>query len=369
VKRLVWLFALAAAASSGCVSVEPAPEPHGAYKPGQRLVVLVFQSPGPWIVSSTESKLAGAAEILPVGFAVQDLEENRALAVSKNIEQYLPRPRYDEEFQQALLLQLRAALSTAAVQTGLEAGIAPEQIQRWNRARDQLEWRRSYFYSRDPDLPPARDYSRGLGLEEALVLQVYLSYGTAATEAGALQPEMAAAWRVYRGLNSRQLWEHVEDAVDAASSTTLVDIQTNPADLAARLEFLAPKVGQTVGREFVRVFTIAPSTAAAAASVARGGAGGATMAPPLGPGLLPLDFLLSLSSGNASGALPPPPPSPPRAPAPAAGPPLGSLGAFTPAVSTAAASVPVSAPPPAVPVSTTAPAALAPPPPAATAAP
>jgi hypothetical protein len=327
------------------------PEPHGAYKPGQRLVVLVFQSPGPWIVSSTESKLESAASILPVGFAVSDLEDSHDLAVSKNIQQYLPRPPYDEEFQKSLLVQLRAALSTGAVQTGLEAGIPPEQIQRWNRARDQRDWRRSYFYARDPELPAPRDYSRGLGLDDALVLEVNLSYGTAATEGGALQPEIAAAWHVYRGLNSRQLWEHVEDAVDATSSTTLVDIQTSPADLAARLELLAPRVGEAVGKEFVRVFSAAPSTAAPA-QVLWTGQGKAPMAPALGPGLLPLDFLMSLSSGAASG-VPPPPPPPPSSPVPT-GPALGSFGKFTPVVSTAPATAPPS-PPAASPPSSTAP--------------
>ena len=345
------------AASSACVSVAPPPDPVGVYQPGQRLVVLVYQSPGPWIPSDSDSKLESASKILPVGFAVQGLQDQHTLTVSKHIEEFLPRPRYDEEFQKTLLAEIRANVSTAPVQTGLEAGISPEQIQRWNRSRDQLDWRLRY-YSPDPQNSAPRDYSQGYGLDDALVLDANLSYGTMATDEGAIHPYVSASWRVYRGLNSREVWEHVDDLADAVSTTTLVDIQSSPADFTARLELLAPALGKAVGHEFVRAFGLLPSTAPARGGAPHGLlAGGASG--PVKPGLLPLEYLLSLSSGNASGA---PPPAPAPIPAPPAGTSISTTtaaGAAPPAVAPAVA---VSSAPAGVAVSTAAAAPLSAPP-------
>jgi len=284
-RRLVLLVALGLCA---CVSVEPTPEPHGVYKPGQRLVVMVYQSPGPWIQASSDSKTASAAKLLPVGFLLQNLQDQHTLSVSKNLQQYLPRPPYADKVQQALLAELRTRLSTSSVQTGLEAGLPPEQIQRWNRARDQLDWRRRY-YSPDPELPSPRDY-KGLGLDDALILDVNLSFGANAAENDKVQPTLSAAWRVYRGENSRQVWEHVDEVSDQTSSATLVDFQMNPPDLTTRLESLAPGLGRAVGHEFVRAFGLLPSTSTLAGV-------------PAGPrgGLLSMDYLLHLSSGIPSG--------------------------------------------------------------------
>lgn len=281
---------LPAAVLAACVSVAPVPDPHGVYKAGQRLVVMMYQSPGPWIVSDTGSKLGSAAEISPFGFAVEALHDRRTLSVSKDLQQYLPRPPYAVDAQAALLAELRTILSSAAVQTALEVGVPPEQIQGWNRARDQLDWRSRYF-SPDPDSPAPRDYSKVAGLGDALVLDVNLSFGTTATESGALQPLLSASWRVYRGEDGRKVWEHVEEVVDHTSSSTLVDIQTTPADFTARLASLAPALGKAVAREFIRAFAVAPLSAPPAA-------------PTAGGGLLSMDFLKSLSSSTASGAPP-----------------------------------------------------------------
>ena len=339
VLRRIALPFLLAAAGSACVSVAPPPDPHGVYQPGQRLIVMVYQAPGPWIVSDTDSKLESAAQITPLGFAMAGLQNNHTLSVSKAIEQYLPRPRYDEEFQAALLSELKLHLSSAPLQTGLDAGIPPEQIQRWNRAKDQLDWRTAYL-APDPSSPPPRDYSRAFNLDDALVLDANIAFGTTATDDGKLQPQLTASWRVYRGLNGREVWEHVDDMVDAQSSTTLVEIQSSPADLPARLELLAPKLGQAVGHEFARAFGLLPST-----STARPGLLPIIPLGPAKPGLLPLEYLQSLSK-TTDAALPPPPPAAiPAAPSVST---TTASGAAPPAAPSGAPPVPpASAPPPA----------------------
>lgn len=346
--RRLALPLLFAAATSACVSVAPPPDPHGVYMPGQRLVVFIYQAPGPWIVSGADSKLESAAQISPLGFAVQGMEDSHTLSVSKAIQQYLPRPRYDDELQDALMKELRLHISSAPLQSGLQAGVPADQIQRWNRARNQEDWRSRYFQV-DPDLPAPRNYSRGFGLDDALVLDVNLSFGTTSDGAGDLMPDLAASWRVYRGLNSRQVWDHLNEDVDQASTMTLVDIETTPPLLTGRLEALAPKLGQEVGHEFARAFGLLASTAPA-----RGGLLPPPKSAPAGAGLLPLSYLLSLSSAPADA--PPPPRPTPAAVHGAAAAPTAAPAAV--AVSTAAASAPAS-------ISTTTAAAPPPPPPPA----
>ncbi len=359
--RRLALPLLLAAAAGACVSVAPPPDPHGVYKPGQRLVVFVYQAPGPWIVSGTDSKLESAAQISPLGFAVQGMEDSHTLSVSKAIQQYLPRPRYDDEFQDALMKELRLHISSAPLQSGLQAGVPADQIQRWNRARNQSDWRSRYFEI-DPDLPAPRNYARGFGLDDALVLDVNLSFGTTADDAGNLLPDLAASWRVYRGLNSQQIWDHLNEDVDQASTMTLVDIETTPPLLTGRLEALAPKLGQEVGHEFARAFGLLASTAPA-----RGGLPPPPKSAPAGQGILPLSYLLSLSSAPADA--PPPRPTPAAVPGAAPAPAAVSVPAVpAPAAPVAPAAVAVSTSSAAAPVSVST-AAPAPPPPAPTAVP
>src|ERR1017187_5051270 len=99
-RRLLPLAVFAAAA--GCVSFQGLPDPRGALKPGQRLVVDVYPSPGPWIIGSADSKAEAAAKISPLGFFVQTAENQHTLSVSKNLQQYLPRPRLGLAVQDSL---------------------------------------------------------------------------------------------------------------------------------------------------------------------------------------------------------------------------------------------------------------------------
>src|SRR6185437_4874844 len=122
-KRLLLLAACAAAAVAGCVSVEPMPDPRGALGRTQRLIVAVYPAPGPWIIGSADSKAETAAKVSPLGFLVESAENEHINAVSKNLQQYLPRPRLGELAQNALLESLIAARSSTTVQTALQSGI------------------------------------------------------------------------------------------------------------------------------------------------------------------------------------------------------------------------------------------------------
>ncbi|MDE2490005.1 MAG: hypothetical protein KGM24_04110 [Elusimicrobia bacterium] len=296
--RRLALPLLLAASAAGCVSVAQLPDPRGALKPGQRLVVLVYQSPGPWIVGGADTKAEAAAKISPLGVLVQGVEDEHTLSVSKNLQQYLPRPPYWEEVQAPLLKALKVAVSSAAVQTGIEAGIAPPQLFAWNKAKDQLDWRYRY-YAPDPSLPPPRDYARALVLDDALILDVNLSFGTEAVGVGDqshIAPALTAASRVYRGDTSRLVWEHEDEAVDAASTATVVDFELQPSRLTDDLQKLAPQLGQAIAASFLKAFglAVAPPPPAAPAG-----------------GLVPMSmFEKSPSSGTPSGFVPRNPPQP-----------------------------------------------------------
>ena len=257
--RRFLLLAAVAAAAAGCVSVDGPPDPHGALKPGQRVVVAVYPSPGPWIIGSSDSKAEAASKITPLGFLVQTAEDQHTLTVSKNLQQYLPRPHLGLAMQESLMKALRAARSTDTVtQTAMEAGISELQLAEWNKSKDQLDWRERY-YAPDPDSPP-RDYARVMTLDDALILDANVSFGTDANDDGIVLPQMRAAVRVYRGDTSHLLWEHEEIVTDKSSSSTLTDFQVSPVSLTDSLQKLAPALGAAVANSFLNAVTMAPST-------------------------------------------------------------------------------------------------------------
>ena len=291
-KRPFLLAALAAALVAGCVSVEQMPDPRGALGTTQRLIVAVYPSPGPWIIGSADTKAETAAKISPLGFLVQSAENEHTNSVSKNLQQYLPRPRLGEMTQNALLETLVAARSSTTVQTALQAGVFPAQMAEWNKAKDQLDWR-LHYYMPDPDQPAPRDYAKILTLDDALILDVNVSYGTDASDDGALHPTMSAASRVYRGDTSHLIWQHEDVVADQVSSATLTDFQVQPWMLTDALQRIAPALGKTVALSFLKAFAVAPPPAAAPATAAASGGG-----------LVPMSFFQNTSSGTPAGIAP-----------------------------------------------------------------
>lgn len=256
-RRLV--FPLAAALCA-CVSVEPLPDPRGAVGAKQRLVVLVAQSPGPWIIKESDSKAEAAAKLLPVGFLVQTVQDDKTLDISKDLQQYLPRPRYDRQLEAALLKTLKT-LHRGDVQTMSEAGVGAPQIREWNQAQDQLDWRRRYFAPETgPSVP--RDYSKVPLLDDGVIIDVNLSFGTEATDEGQIMPALAAATRVYRADTARLLWRREDMLTDKTSSMTLAEFQLFPSELTRRLEALAPSLGEAVARSAAKALALTPPESA-----------------------------------------------------------------------------------------------------------
>lgn len=244
-------FAVAVSLLAACVTVEPPPEPRGAIKPGQRLIVMVHQSPGPWIVADPDSKAESAMKLLPMGTFLQGIQEERINELSKEIQPYLPRPRYDHAVESALIAALKAAHG-GQVQTAAEAGIAPAQRKEWNAAADQLDWRRKYYFTDGQKTP--RDYSKLLSLDDAVIIDVNVSFGAepAADESERTLPLLSAASRAYRADTSRLLWGREQRMSDETSSMTLTEFRAEPVDLTNRLHAMSAPLAAKIAADLSR---------------------------------------------------------------------------------------------------------------------
>ncbi|MDX6770644.1 MAG: hypothetical protein SF051_14005, partial [Elusimicrobiota bacterium] len=259
------LLPAAVALLAACVAPEPVLDARGAVPPGGRLVVAVYQAPGPWIVADPDSKAESAAKLLPIGMLMQTMQDDRVLELSKELQPYLPRPRYERAFEAAYLAELRA-LHDGKAESWTEAALPPEARREFNRADDQLDWRRRYLLPRGA---APRDYSRFLTLDDAVVVDVNLQYGTDVTpEEGRLMPTLTAATRVYRPGTSKLLWSRVDVASDQGSTRTLSEFRAEPKDLTDRLEALVPQLAKLAAGELAKGLRLNPPAPAADAAPA-----------------------------------------------------------------------------------------------------
>ena len=250
-------FAVLVSLLAACVTVEAPPDPRGMVKPGQRLIVMVFQSPGPWIVADPDSKAETALKLLPLGTFLMGVQENRINELSKEIQPYLPRPRYDQALEAALIKALKAAHG-GQVQTAAEAGIAPLQRREWNAAADQLEWRRKYYFT-DTGRASPRNYSKLLSLDDAVIIEVNLSFGLEPDEEDRTLPVLSAAARAHRADTTRMLWSREERLSDKTSSATLTEFRADPTDLTDRLYAMSVPLANQIASSLARDVGLLPA--------------------------------------------------------------------------------------------------------------
>jgi hypothetical protein len=240
---------------AACVAPEPVLDARGAVPPGGRLVVAVYPSPGPWIVADPDSKAESAAKLLPIGMLMQTMQDDRVLELSKELQPYLPRPRYERAFEAAYIAELRA-LHDGKTQSWTEAELPPEARREFNRADDQLDWRRKYLLPRGA---APRDYSRFLSLDDAVVVDVNLQHGTDVTpDEGRLLPTLTLATRVYRPGTTKLLWSRVDTVSDQGSTFTLSEFRAEPKDLTNRLEALVPQLAKIAAAELAKGLRLSP---------------------------------------------------------------------------------------------------------------
>lgn len=313
--RNISLLALASLAA--CVTPPPVLDGRGAVARGQRLVVLVWQAPGPWLVADPDNKAETALKISPLGSFLQGMQEDRVNDLSKEIQPYLPRPRYDQALEAAFVAGLKAA-HDGPVQTALEAGISPAQWRDWNKAEDQLQWRRRYF-APDPYGPVPRDYSKILSLDDAVILEVNLQFGLEPDEQERALPALTAALRAYRANTTRLVWSREELFMDKSSSMTLTEFRATPTELTDRLLALSAPLGAKLAAEAASGLALVPPQRVVVETSTPAPDLSAPVAPPApSPSAAPLPEAPAgfvTSSQPAPEPAPAPPPQPSSAPA------------------------------------------------------
>lgn len=237
--------AVFAAFMAGCVSLEEAAITKGAVAPGQRTLLAVFATPAP-LVAESDSKAETAAKIIPgLGLVVQDAQNQSRLKASKDLGQYLPGWDPAGKFRAALLKELALSGFPGKFITREEAELPAEEFARLDRAADVVEWQDRYFLPL-PDGHIARNYSRFMSLDDAMVFEANLLYGTIGDEEGNALPTLSAAVRLIKANNMRLFWYKQESLEDKSEPWILYDYKLRPQALITRWETLLPALAQAV---------------------------------------------------------------------------------------------------------------------------
>ena len=243
--KTIWLPALTLFCGA-CVTLnEPVLTPQAIGK-DQRTILLVFPSPGPWVITDSESKAEAAAKMLPgISFVVQSFQDDRYKAASDTLRRYIPHWRPGELFEPLLLKELARAGFPGHFIPAAETELDTATVRAWNRAADTLDWQTRYFYG-DPALPLPRDYSRVLSLDDALTFEVNLLPYVAADDDGNMVPTLSASTRLLRCQTMHLLWKHEDKAEDTANARSLYEFETLPQQLVDRWKGLMPGLAAKV---------------------------------------------------------------------------------------------------------------------------
>ncbi len=297
---LVWVGLLPLLAA--CVSVEEAPLGKNAVEKGQRTVLLVYPAPGP-VVGEADSKGETAAKLIPgIGLAVQGAQDDRDNAASKDLRQYLPPFDAATQFYAPMLAELQKTPSEGKWTTAEEAGFSTVTLRAFNQADSLSDWRHKYDQISYEHETPARDYSKLLDLDDAMIFEVNLSYGLLGDGEGNYAPQVSGTARLYRASTMRQLWRHEETAVDgdAAARKMLYDHKTAPVELVRRWKALLPQLAQKLAADFARSTMGLPDPTAVAETPAPSLFGSTTTA--VGGGIAPAQQGLPPGAGASAGA-------------------------------------------------------------------
>lgn len=280
-----------------CVTVnEPVLSPQSAAQ-GQKTVLAVYASPGPWVVTDTESKAESAAKTLPLlSSVVQGFQDERNRKEAEDLEKFLPPWRPAEEFAPMLLEQLSLTGFPGRFVPAAETQLGTAALRGFNRSSSVLDWQKTYFYE-DPLLPQPRNYSRILSLDDALVFEANLLPEIVADDDGNMIPTLSVSSRLLRCRDMRLLWKHEDKIEDKAGARSLYEFKTLGRQLVDRWKALIPALAAKVAaslREALGSAAAAPATPAPEAPA------------------------VSVSSAAAASPAAPPPPSA-AAPAPQSG--------------------------------------------------
>lgn len=234
---------LAAPLVAGCVSLEDHSRvAANAVRPGQRTIVVVYPSPGPWVIPDPDSKAESAAKTLPgLSQLVGAFQDERGLREAADLKQYLPRWNPVPALSEALLRDLAGSGFSGQFIPQAGSDLSDEQVRRFNRSADILTWQRTYFYEH-PERGLSRNYAQILSLDDALVLEVNLLSGVQGNEDGNMVPTLWSSTRLLRANTLRPIWAKEEQAEDPGSARSMYEFKTLPKQLLDRWDALIPQL-------------------------------------------------------------------------------------------------------------------------------
>ncbi|MBI4377124.1 MAG: hypothetical protein HY549_11830 [Elusimicrobia bacterium] len=248
--RRIHLLILLASSLGACVTLEEASMSKGAVQSGQRLIVLVYPSPGP-LLSEQDSKVESAAKVVPgIGLVVQSAQNERDLEASKDLQRYLPAWKPAELFFPLIMRELQGIGQPGKLTTAEEAEIAPDMLAKFNQASDLLDWCSRYYWNTPGASGLSRNYSKLLSLDDALILEVNLAYGASTDGEGNAVPTLSAVTRLLKANTMRLLWRHEDMVEDRAGMRTLYDFKVDGRDLVTKYERLMPQLGSKIALNF-----------------------------------------------------------------------------------------------------------------------
>jgi len=245
------LFPLACLLSFGaCISMEPPVYTPQAAGQGQRTILMVFPSPGAWVVTDSSSKADSMAKTLPVlGMVTQGAQDERYRTASTSLQQYLPHWKPQEVLEPLLITELAKTRFPGKFIPASEAALDTATVTGWNRAADTLDWQNKYLHE-DAALPHPRDYTRVLALNDALVFEANLLPYVAADENSNVIPSLTLTSALYRCRDMHLLWKNELTVDSKANARTLYEFKTLPQQLVDRWKELMPALAAQVAQNF-----------------------------------------------------------------------------------------------------------------------
>jgi hypothetical protein len=245
-KRLAFLLIVLCGA---CVSLEEPHIPVGGVLKDQRTVIAVFASPGP-VVTQDENKAESAAKITPgLAYLVQSSQNDRDLAASRDLGQYLPPFDAASEFFAELKKALKTSGHPGKLLSPEEAELTGDQLKAFDRASDTLDWRLRYFIQ-NPDHPVPRNYETMLKLNDALVFEADLAWGVALDDQQSAVPNLDCVVKLFRVDGMHALWRHEVSVEDRKGARLLYDFKREPQPLLKAWRALLPGLAQKVAADY-----------------------------------------------------------------------------------------------------------------------
>lgn len=230
----------------------------GAIQRGQRVLLVVYAPPSP-AISESDDKAETAAKIVPgLGLVVKGAQDDHALKVSQQLQQYLPPWNAAALFRSSFTVQFDQLGQPGRIVSPTDTTIPAAAWHRLNSAADVNDWQQKYYLQvPGQEHSISRNYSAFLDLDDAVVLEVNLLPSLATDDEVTYAPTLSAVTKLYRANTMHELWRHENTVTEPAAAHTLYDFEVKPADLIAAWNRLMPMLGSKIADDLRKNFLLA----------------------------------------------------------------------------------------------------------------